>query len=60
MGGIDHYRCLRLDYFPGRPRLETELAPMMEDRSQFRVQLTAPEGTFDAMDPNMWTGFPTL
>jgi multidrug efflux pump len=30
--------------------LKSELAPM-EDRSQFRVQLTAPEGTsFDAMD----------
>lgn len=31
-------------------RLQSELAPM-EDRSQFRLQVTAPEGTsFDAMD----------
>ena len=30
--------------------LQSELAPM-EDRSQFRLQLTAPEGTsFDSMD----------
>ncbi|HEX5654742.1 MAG TPA: efflux RND transporter permease subunit, partial [Chitinophagaceae bacterium] len=35
--------------FIGR-NLQSELAPM-EDRSQFRLQLTAPEGTsFDAMD----------
>jgi multidrug efflux pump len=33
--------------------LKSELAPM-EDRSQFRVQLTAPEGTsFDAMDKHV-------
>jgi len=33
--------------------LQSELAPM-EDRSQFRVQMTAPEGTsFDAMDKNV-------
>ncbi len=36
-------------FFIGR-NLQSELAPM-EDRSQFRLQLTAPEGTsFDAMD----------
>lgn len=33
--------------------LQSELAPM-EDRSQFRVQMTAPEGTsFDAMDTHV-------
>lgn len=41
--------CLASIYFIGSG-LQSELAPM-EDRSQFRIQLTAPEGTsFDAMD----------
>jgi multidrug efflux pump len=41
--------CIASIFFIGR-NLKSELAPM-EDRSQFRVQLTAPEGTsFDAMD----------
>lgn len=41
--------CLASIYFIGNG-LQSELAPM-EDRSQFRIQLTAPEGTsFDAMD----------
>ncbi|MFZ9695068.1 MAG: efflux RND transporter permease subunit [Chitinophagaceae bacterium] len=41
--------CVAAIYFIGNS-LQSELAPM-EDRSQFRVQLTAPEGTsFDAMD----------
>lgn len=41
--------CLAIIYFIGS-RLQSELAPM-EDRSQFRLSLTAPEGTsFDAMD----------
>ncbi|MBM3921626.1 MAG: efflux RND transporter permease subunit [Sphingomonadales bacterium] len=41
--------CLGAIYFVGS-NLQSEIAPM-EDRSQFRVQLTAPEGTsFDAMD----------
>jgi multidrug efflux pump subunit AcrB len=41
--------CLAAIYFVGS-QLQSEIAPM-EDRSQFRVQLTAPEGTsFDAMD----------
>jgi len=41
--------CLAAIYFVGTS-LQSEIAPM-EDRSQFRVQLTAPEGTsFDAMD----------
>jgi multidrug efflux pump len=41
--------CLAAIYFIGS-QLQSEIAPM-EDRSQFRVQLTAPEGTsFDAMD----------
>jgi multidrug efflux pump len=41
--------CLAAIYFVGT-QLQSEIAPM-EDRSQFRVQLTAPEGTsFDAMD----------
>jgi hydrophobe/amphiphile efflux-1 (HAE1) family protein len=41
--------CGAIIFFIGRT-LQSELAPM-EDRSQFRVQLTAPEGTsFDAMD----------
>lgn len=41
--------CGLIIYFVGGS-LQSELAPM-EDRSQFRLQLTAPEGTsFDAMD----------
>jgi multidrug efflux pump len=41
--------CVGLILVLGRG-LQSELAPM-EDRSQFRLQLTAPEGTsFDAMD----------
>lgn len=41
--------CLASIYFIGST-LQSELAPL-EDRSQFRIQLTAPEGTaFDAMD----------
>ena len=41
--------CIAAIFFIGR-NLQSELAPM-EDRSQFRLQLTAPEGTsFDAMD----------
>ncbi len=41
--------CVGIIYFIGR-NLQSELAPM-EDRSQFRLQLSAPEGTsFDAMD----------
>ncbi|MBM3413870.1 MAG: efflux RND transporter permease subunit [Bacteroidetes bacterium] len=41
--------CLASIYFVGST-LQSELAPL-EDRSQFRIQLTAPEGTaFDAMD----------
>ncbi|NBR35994.1 MAG: efflux RND transporter permease subunit [Chitinophagales bacterium] len=41
--------CLVSIYFVGS-NLQSEIAPM-EDRSQFRIQLTAPEGTsFDAMD----------
>lgn len=41
--------CVAVIIFIGG-RLQSELAPM-EDRSQFRLQLTAPEGTsFDAMD----------
>ena len=41
--------CLASIYFIGSG-LQSELAPL-EDRSQFRIQLTAPEGTsFDAMD----------
>lgn len=41
--------CLASIYFIGS-NLQSELAPL-EDRSQFRIQLTAPEGTaFDAMD----------
>ena len=41
--------CVGAIFFVGR-NLQSELAPM-EDRSQFRLQLTAPEGTsFDAMD----------
>jgi len=41
--------CAGIIYFIGGG-LQSELAPM-EDRSQFRLQVTAPEGTsFDAMD----------
>ncbi|MEY3590759.1 MAG: hypothetical protein RLZZ466_1280 [Bacteroidota bacterium] len=41
--------CAGTIYFIGS-NLQSELAPL-EDRSQFRIQLTAPEGTsFDAMD----------
>jgi len=41
--------CGAIIFLLGR-NLQSELAPM-EDRSQFRLQLTAPEGTsFDAMD----------
>lgn len=41
--------CIAAIFFIGR-NLQSELAPL-EDRSQFRLQLTAPEGTsFDAMD----------
>jgi multidrug efflux pump len=41
--------CFAAIYFIGS-ELKSELAPM-EDRSQFRIQLTAPEGTsYDAMD----------
>ncbi|MBD0353213.1 MAG: efflux RND transporter permease subunit, partial [Flavisolibacter sp.] len=41
--------CGGIIYFIGKD-IPSELAPM-EDRSQFRLQLTAPEGTsFDAMD----------
>ena len=41
--------CAGAIYFIGS-NLQSELAPL-EDRSQFRIQLTAPEGTsFDAMD----------
>jgi len=41
--------CIAIIIGIGR-NLQSELAPM-EDRSQFRLQLTAPEGTsFDAMD----------
>ncbi len=41
--------CIAIIFFIGT-NLQQELAPM-EDRSQFRLQLSAPEGTsFDAMD----------
>ncbi len=41
--------CVAIIFLIGG-QLQSELAPM-EDRSQFRLQLTAPEGTsFDAMD----------
>ena len=41
--------CVAIIFLIGA-NLQSELAPM-EDRSQFRLQLTAPEGTsFDAMD----------
>ncbi|MEY3560121.1 MAG: hypothetical protein RIS12_554, partial [Bacteroidota bacterium] len=43
------FLCVGAIYFIGST-LQSELAPL-EDRSQFRIQLTAPEGTaFDAMD----------
>lgn len=50
--------CLGLIFFIGKG-LPSELAPM-EDRSQFRLSVTAPEGTsFDAMDKyvDRLTGF---
>ncbi|HEY0733008.1 MAG TPA: efflux RND transporter permease subunit, partial [Chitinophagaceae bacterium] len=50
--------CLGMIYFIGKG-LPSELAPM-EDRSQFRLSVTAPEGTsFDAMDKyiDRLTGF---
>jgi len=41
--------CFALIYFIGKS-LQSELAPL-EDRSQFRLQVSAPEGTsYDAMD----------
>jgi multidrug efflux pump len=41
--------CVAIIFFIGR-NLQSELAPL-EDRSQFRLQVTAPEGTsFDYMD----------
>ncbi len=41
--------CFGIIFFVGRT-LQSELAPM-EDKSQFRLQITAPEGTsYDAMD----------
>lgn len=44
--------CLGIIYFIGG-NLQSELAPL-EDRSQFRIQVTAPEGTaFDYMDDYM-------
>lgn len=44
--------CIAIIFLFGR-QLQSELAPM-EDRSQFRLQITAPEGTaFDAMDKYM-------
>ncbi|MHB1921573.1 MAG: efflux RND transporter permease subunit [Chitinophagaceae bacterium] len=44
--------CLSITFLIGRG-IPSELAPM-EDRSQFRVSVTAPEGTaFDAMDQYM-------
>ncbi len=44
--------CAAIIFFIGGG-LQSELAPM-EDRSQFRLQITAPEGTsFDAMDKYM-------
>jgi multidrug efflux pump subunit AcrB len=50
--------CIAIIFLFGR-NLQSELAPM-EDRSQFRLQLSAPEGTsFDAMDKyvDRLTGF---
>jgi multidrug efflux pump len=44
--------CVAIIYFMGR-NLQSELAPM-EDKSGFRLQVTAPEGTsYDAMDKYM-------
>jgi hydrophobe/amphiphile efflux-1 (HAE1) family protein len=44
--------CFAVIYFIGRG-LQSELAPL-EDRSRFRAQISAPEGTsFDAMDKYM-------
>jgi len=44
--------CFGLIYFIGRT-LQSELAPL-EDRSRFRAQISAPEGTsYDAMDAYM-------
>jgi len=44
--------CFALIYFVGRT-LQSELAPL-EDRSRFRAQISAPEGTsYDAMDAYM-------
>lgn len=44
--------CAAIIYFIGKD-IPSELAPM-EDRSVFRLQVTAPEGTsFDAMDRNI-------
>ncbi len=44
--------CGAMIYFIGN-KIPTELAPM-EDRSEFRFQVTAPEGTsYDAMDRNI-------
>lgn len=44
--------CGGMIYFIGN-KIPTELAPM-EDRSEFRFQVTAPEGTsYDAMDRNI-------
>lgn len=49
MAGILILACLAAIFMIGS-QLKSELAPM-EDRSQFRLQLSAPEGTsFDAMD----------
>lgn len=49
VAGIIVAVCVAIIFLVGRS-LKSELAPM-EDRSQFRIQLTAPEGTsFDAMD----------
>jgi multidrug efflux pump len=50
--------CVCIIFFIGK-NLQTELAPM-EDKSAFRLQVTAPEGTsYDAMDKYMdkLTGF---
>lgn len=49
MGFVLIGACIAIILFVGR-NLQSELAPM-EDRSQFRLSLSAPEGTsFDAMD----------
>ncbi|MEQ1677432.1 MAG: efflux RND transporter permease subunit [Chitinophagaceae bacterium] len=49
MGLVMIVACIAIVFFIGRG-LKSELAPM-EDRSQFRLQLSAPEGTsYDAMD----------